>query len=86
MASSAPKRFITIDRDRVLQLVFMAVIALYLILSLAWPLYAMLSKSMTTYRFNPTPSRFRSIPVPAGNRTARFRSDGAARSRKPAEA
>jgi hypothetical protein len=28
------------------------VIALYLILSLALPLYAMLSKSMTTYRFN----------------------------------
>lgn len=41
-----------IDRDRVLQLAFMVAIALYLILTLAWPLYAMLSKSMTTYRFD----------------------------------
>jgi iron(III) transport system permease protein len=43
---------LAIDRDRILQLVFMAAIALYLVLTLAWPLYTMLSKSMTTYRFN----------------------------------
>ena len=49
-----PRPALTIDRDRILQLVFMAVIALYLILTLAWPLYTMLSKSMTTYRFNAT--------------------------------
>jgi iron(III) transport system permease protein len=47
-----PRPALMIDRDRILQLVFMAAIALYLILTLAWPLYTMLSKSMTTYRFN----------------------------------
>ena len=52
MASRTPRRVFTIDRDRVLQLAFMAAIGLYLILSLAWPLYAMLSKSLTTYRFD----------------------------------
>ena len=56
MAESAlappPRPALAIDRDRILQLVFMAAIALYLILTLAWPLYTMLSKSMTTYRFN----------------------------------
>jgi iron(III) transport system permease protein len=48
----AARPALAIDRDRILQLVFMAAIALYLILTLAWPLYTMLSKSMTTYRFD----------------------------------
>jgi iron(III) transport system permease protein len=55
MAPATPRAalpFQTVDRDRILQLVFMAAIALYLILTLAWPLYTMLSKSVTTYRFN----------------------------------
>jgi iron(III) transport system permease protein len=41
-----------LDSDRVLQLGFMAMIGLYLIATLALPLYAMLSKSVTTYRFD----------------------------------
>ena len=45
-------RLRAIDSDRLMQLLFMAVIALYLIATLALPLFAMLSKSMTTYRFD----------------------------------
>ena len=47
----ARRRFV-VDRDRLLQFAFMAAIALYLILTLALPLYTMLSKSLTTYRFD----------------------------------
>ena len=52
MSVAPPRTLAFIDKDRVLQLIFMLAIALYLILSLAWPLYTMLSKSMTTFRFN----------------------------------
>lgn len=54
-AATAPRRqglSSTLDGDRVLQIVFMAIIGLYLIVTLALPLYAMLSKSVTTYRFD----------------------------------
>ena len=41
-----------LDGDRLLQLFFLTMIALYLVVTLALPLYAMLSKSITTYRFD----------------------------------
>lgn len=41
-----------LDSDRLLQLAFMAIIGIYLIATLALPLYTMLSKSVTTYRFD----------------------------------
>lgn len=40
------------DRDEIIKRGLMIVIALYLILSLAAPLYVMLSKSFSTYKFN----------------------------------
>jgi len=52
-ARRRPPLFMAIDRDRLLQLAFMLAISLYLVATLALPLYAMLSKSVTTYRFNP---------------------------------
>ncbi|MDF1608004.1 putative 2-aminoethylphosphonate ABC transporter permease subunit [Hoeflea sp. YIM 152468] len=41
-----------LDRDGAIKRAFMAVIALYLIVALALPLYAMLSKSFVTYSFD----------------------------------
>ncbi len=51
-APAALRPLMAIDGDRALQLAFLVAIGLYLILSLAWPLYTMLFKSLTTYRFN----------------------------------
>lgn len=49
-----PRRTVTlkIDRDGVIKRGFMLVIALYLIVALALPLYTMLSKSFVTYGFD----------------------------------
>lgn len=49
-----PGRTVTLklDRDGAIKRAFMAVIALYLIVALALPLYAMLSKSFVTYSFD----------------------------------
>ncbi|NBN63165.1 putative 2-aminoethylphosphonate ABC transporter permease subunit [Microvirga tunisiensis] len=41
-----------LDRDGTIKLGFMLAIALYLVVTLALPLYAMLSKSFVTYRFD----------------------------------
>ena len=41
-----------LDRDSVIKRLFMGVIALYLFVALALPLYAMLSKSFVTYGFD----------------------------------
>lgn len=41
-----------LDRDKLIKFGFMAVIALYLIVTLALPLYTMLSKSFVTYSFD----------------------------------
>lgn len=41
-----------ISRDSMVQHGFMLVIALYLVITLAFPLYAMLSKAFSTYQFN----------------------------------
>jgi len=43
---------LALDRDGVIKRLFMGVIALYLIVALALPLYAMLSKSFVTYSFD----------------------------------
>jgi iron(III) transport system permease protein len=53
-AASPPRRLLpgSLDADRLLQLGFMALIGLYLLATLALPLYAMLSKSVTTYSFD----------------------------------
>jgi len=47
-----------LGRDDFVMRAFMAVIALYLVVGLALPLYAMLSKSFTTYRFDLTAYEF----------------------------
>lgn len=54
IAASPPRRLLpgSLDADRLLQLGFMALIGLYLLATLALPLYAMLSKSVTTYSFD----------------------------------
>ena len=49
---------LNIDRDGVIKRGFMAVIALYLIVTLALPLYTMLSKSFVTYSFDLTRYEF----------------------------
>lgn len=41
-----------LDRDAWMVRALMGVIALYLVAALAWPLYTMLSKSLSTYRFD----------------------------------
>lgn len=41
-----------LDRDAWMVRAFIGVIALYLVAALAWPLYTMLSKSLSTYRFD----------------------------------
>ncbi len=53
-ASLPPGSDVTLklDRDGIIKRAFMAVIALYLIVALALPLYAMLSKSFVTYSFD----------------------------------
>ncbi|MBZ0128691.1 MAG: putative 2-aminoethylphosphonate ABC transporter permease subunit [Rhodobacteraceae bacterium] len=53
-AALPPGRNVTLklDRDGVIKRAFMGVIALYLIVALALPLYAMLSKSFVTYGFD----------------------------------
>jgi iron(III) transport system permease protein len=53
-AASPPRRLLpgSLDADRLLQFGFMALIGLYLLATLALPLYAMLSKSVTTYSFD----------------------------------
>jgi len=47
-----------LGRDDLVMRGFMAVIALYLVIGLALPLYAMLSKSFSTYRFDLTAYEF----------------------------
>lgn len=49
---SGPDIVLKLDRDGLIKRSFVAVIALYLILALALPLYAMLSKSFVTYGFD----------------------------------
>jgi iron(III) transport system permease protein len=49
---SGPNVTLKLDRDGIIKRAFMAVIALYLIVALALPLYAMLSKSFVTYGFD----------------------------------
>ncbi|SEO12988.1 iron(III) transport system permease protein [Pseudorhodobacter antarcticus] len=49
---SGPNVTLKLDRDGIIKRAFMAVIALYLIVALALPLYAMLSKSFVTYSFD----------------------------------
>ena len=55
-----------LGRDDFVMRGFMAVIALYLIVALALPLYAMLSKSFSTYRFDLTAYEFQ-VSDEAGN-------------------
>ncbi len=47
-----PKIREKVSRDSMVQRGFMLVIALYLVITLAFPLYAMLSKAFSTYQFN----------------------------------
>jgi iron(III) transport system permease protein len=47
-----PKIHEKVSRDSMVQRGFMLVIALYLVITLAFPLYAMLSKAFSTYQFN----------------------------------
>ena len=47
-----PSIRLQLDRDAIIKRAFMAVIALYLIVALALPLYTMLSKSFVTYGFD----------------------------------
>ncbi|MCR8726217.1 putative 2-aminoethylphosphonate ABC transporter permease subunit [Frigidibacter sp. ROC022] len=49
---------IRLDRDGIVKRLFMGIIALYLLVALALPLYAMLSKSFVTYRFDLTAYEF----------------------------
>ncbi len=49
-AGAAPS--VKLDRDAVIKRVLIVIIGLYLIISLALPLYTMLSKSFVTYRFD----------------------------------
>ncbi len=55
-----------LGRDDLIMRGFMAVIALYLVIALALPLYAMLSKSFSTYRFDLTAYEFQ-VSDEAGN-------------------
>ncbi|MFZ1728190.1 MAG: putative 2-aminoethylphosphonate ABC transporter permease subunit [Albidovulum sp.] len=55
-----------LDRDAVIKRSFMAVIALYLIVALALPLYTMLSKSFVTYGFDLSRYEFQ-VSDEAGN-------------------
>ena len=55
-----------LSRDDLIMRGFMAVIALYLVIALALPLYAMLSKSFSTYRFDLTAYEFQ-VSDEAGN-------------------
>jgi len=57
---------LSLDRDEFIKRGLMAVIALYLIVSLAAPLYVMLSKSFSTYRFDLTAYEFQ-VSDAAGN-------------------
>lgn len=59
-ATLPPGRNVTLklDRDGAIKRAFMGVIALYLIVALALPLYAMLSKSFVTYGFDLTRYEF----------------------------
>jgi iron(III) transport system permease protein len=63
-AGRAPR--MTVDRDGWIKRGFMAVIGLYLIVALALPLYAMLSKSLVTYSFDLTRFEFQ-VSDEAGN-------------------
>ena len=67
-ASLPPGRTVKLklDRDAVIKRLFMGVIALYLIVALALPLYAMLSKSFVTYGFDLTRYEFQ-VSDEAGN-------------------
>jgi iron(III) transport system permease protein len=55
-----------LGRDDLIMRGFMAVIALYLVIAIALPLYAMLSKSFSTYRFDLTAYEFQ-VSDEAGN-------------------
>ncbi len=61
-----PKITLRLDRDGAIKRAFMLVIGLYLIIALALPLYAMLSKSFVTYGFDLSRYEFQ-VSDEAGN-------------------